>query len=99
MELIAAAVIGTVVLILAAAGVGEICRRVHRRSAFRLRKRVIVSTHAGYGVEGVLYERNGRILVLRDARVTSNGEDRPPVPVDGELLLDRDQVVWVQVVN
>ena len=93
MELIAAAVIVVAIVGTTFAGLR------HHQGVLRLRKRVIVSTHAGYGVEGVLYSRSGRTIVLRDSRVTTNGEDRPPVPVDGELLLDRDQIVWIQVVN
>lgn len=96
MDLIVTAVIVIAVAFVGVAlGVGS----RYRQNVLRLRKRVIVSTHAGYGVEGVLYARSGRTLILRDARVTTNGEDRPPVPVDGELLLDRDQVVWIQVVS
>ena len=39
-----------------------------------------------------------RLLVLRDAHVQADSETRPPSPVDGELVIDRAQILFIQVV-
>ena len=65
----------------------------------KVRKRVIVSLTEGYGVSGVLYKRTTRTLVLRDAHVQADSETRPPSPVDGELVIDRAQILFIQVVS
>jgi hypothetical protein len=61
----------------------------------RLRRRCIVNLREGDSIEGVLWTRRGRWLVLKDARLI-HGDDRP-VPADGEVLIDRDQVNFLQV--
>jgi hypothetical protein len=63
----------------------------------RLRRRCIVNLR-GEGadtIEGVLWTRRGRWLVLKDARLLHR--DEPPVPADGEVLIDRDQIHFLQV--
>jgi hypothetical protein len=63
----------------------------------RLRRRCIVNLR-GDGIdtiEGVLWTRRGRWLVLKDARLLHR--DDPPVPADGEILIDRDQINFLQV--
>lgn len=75
---------------------------VYDRHLLKPRKRVNVSTVAGYGASGILHRRGRRTIVLRDVKVQVDGdglEQRPPVPVDGELVIDRDQIVWIQVVG
>jgi hypothetical protein len=84
--------------LLVAAGIGGLSVYAHGLRVLRPCKRVLVSTNAGYGASGVLHKRSHRTIVLRDARVTSEMEDRPPVPIDGELVIDRDQILWIQVV-
>ncbi len=66
-------------------------------SARRLaaRKRVLVSLRSGRAVTGVLWTQRGRSLVLKSAELLEPGSEA--VPMDGDLLLDRDQVEWVQV--
>jgi hypothetical protein len=70
----------------------------HGFRTLKMRKRVIVSTTSDYGVSGVLHKRTSRVIVLRNAHVQSEA-DRPPVPMDGELVIDRDQILFVQVVS
>ena len=65
----------------------------------KVRKRVIVSTTSDYAVSGVLYKRTSRTIVLRDAHVQTDSDTRPPVPMDGELVIDRDQILFIQVVS
>lgn len=66
-------------------------------SARRLaaRKRVLVSLTSGRAVTGLLWARRGRSLVLKDAQMLEPGQEA--IPMDGELVLDRDQVEYVQV--
>lgn len=59
------------------------------------RKRVLVSLRSGSAVTGVLWARKGRSLVLKSAELLEPGTE--PVPLDGELVLDRDQVDYMQV--
>ena len=62
-----------------------------------LRKRVIVNTLTDKGIEGVLFKRNGNLLVLKDATLIESGVD--PVKVDGEVVIESHQVEFVQVLN
>lgn len=87
------------VLVLTALLCGGVLVRAYGLRVLKPRKRVLVSTVAGYGASGVLHRRTTRTIVLRDVRVTTDMEERPPVPVDGELVIDRDQVLWIQVVS
>lgn len=64
-----------------------------RRLAFR--RRVLVSLRSGSAVTGVLWARRGRTLVLKSAELLEPGS--AAVPMDGDVVLDRDQVEYVQV--
>lgn len=70
-------------------------RFVDRRT--RLRRRVIVTTSDGRSFAGVLWCRGRRFMVLRDVRLVE--QSGSPVPVDGEVLLERDRVSFVQVLG
>jgi hypothetical protein len=67
----------------------------------RLRRRCIVNLRPAFqgdepdALEGVLWTRRGRWLVLKDARLLREG--RAPLPADGEVLVDRSQVNFLQV--
>lgn len=61
---------------------------------FGIRRRVLVSLVDGKAFDGVLWARKGRLIVLRDARLIEPGAE--PVPVDGDLLVDRDRIDFVQ---
>jgi hypothetical protein len=64
----------------------------------RLRRRCIVNLRdAGSdSIEGVLWTRRGRWLVLKDARLI-HAADGSVMPADGEVLIDRAQVNFLQV--
>jgi hypothetical protein len=70
---------------------------VERLSTSRLavRDRVVVNLQTGQAVRGVLWARRGRYLVLRDAELYEPGNVRPNA-MDGEAIVDRDQVLLVQ---
>lgn len=58
------------------------------------KRRVIVVLKSGESIRGVLIARRPDTLILDDAEVLSDGV---PVPVDGAVRIDRDNVTWVQV--
>jgi hypothetical protein len=66
-----------------------------RNNRLALRKRVLVNLLDGKAMDGVLYARRGRLLVLRNVTVMEAGS--PPVNVDGEVVLDRNRVDFIQV--
>ncbi|MFE5853549.1 hypothetical protein ACFQ61_10095 [Streptomyces sp. NPDC056500] len=63
-----------------------------RRTA--VRKRVIVNL-ADKAFNGVLWAKRGPLLVLRDAQLLEAGRD--PQPVDGEIVIERTRVEFIQV--
>lgn len=60
-------------------------------------ERVIVSLVSGNAIEGVMCERVGDHYVLKGCRVYEAGAD--PVDADGEMVIDRWQVDYTQVVR
>lgn len=58
-------------------------------------KRVLVNLDDGKAVEGILYRRRGPLLILRQARFMEPGAE--PVDVDGEILIERPRVTFIQV--
>jgi hypothetical protein len=66
-----------------------------RSDRLGLRRRVVVNLVGGQAVEGVLWARKGRSLVLKDAKLYEVGAE--PVGMDGEIVFDRDRVDFVQV--
>jgi small nuclear ribonucleoprotein (snRNP)-like protein len=61
----------------------------------RMREKVIVTMKSGEAFMGVLTDADGRSFVLRDAKALTDSSARP-VPVDGELVLDRAQIDYMQ---
>lgn len=65
-----------------------------------LLRRVIVNLTAAAApdtaLSGVLWRSRGAYLVLRDVRLLKAQEK--PMPVDGEVILHRDQVAFIQAV-
>jgi hypothetical protein len=59
-------------------------------------KRVIVNTD-DHSFSGVLYKQIGPLLVLKDAVMLT--PSAPPTPLDGELIIERAKVAFVQVVS
>lgn len=59
------------------------------------RRRVLVNLRSGRALNGVMWARRGRTLVLAQVELIEPGS--PPVPMDGRVVLDRDQVEFVQV--
>jgi hypothetical protein len=64
-----------------------------RRTA--VRKRVVVNL-ADKAFNGVLWAKRGPLLVLRDAQLLEAGRD--PLQLDGEIVVERAKVEFIQVV-
>lgn len=64
-----------------------------RRTA--VRRRVVVNLD-GKAFSGILWAKRGPLLVLRDAQLMHPGA--AAVPVDGEVVIERRAVEFIQVV-
>jgi hypothetical protein len=67
------------------------------RTRLPTRHRAFVNLVDGTTVEGVLWRNRGAYLVLRESRL--HGPEGAPVPVDGEVVIDRSRVQFVQLVG
>ena len=68
-----------------------------RANRLAVRRRVLANLIDGQAMNGVLYARRGRYLVLRDVTLHTPGTE--PTQMDGEVLLDRDRVDFLQVLG
>jgi hypothetical protein len=90
-------VLAAVVAIGAAAAAGVVLPRRDRLMRGRVRTTVVASLKTGSAFRGVLFDVDGRSLVLRNAESLTWGDgDRGPIPVDGELVLARAEVEFLQ---
>lgn len=58
-------------------------------------KRVLVSLRSGPSISGILIRTRGPLLILASA--TLHEEGAPAVPLDGEAVIERGHVAFVQV--
>lgn len=61
----------------------------------RLRDQVVVTLKSGSAFRGVLFEADARSFVLRNVEMLGQG-DGVHIPVDGELMVARTDVEFVQ---
>lgn len=80
--------------VLCAVAVLLLAYRPGRRLA--LRQRVLVNLIDGKALHGVLWARRGGYLVLKDATLHVPGAEFP-APMQGEVLVERDRVDFVQI--
>lgn len=59
-----------------------------------VRRQVIVNLKSGRAFRGILWKQAGPLLLLRKVEMLETG--RPPMPVDGEVLVERDEVEFIQ---
>lgn len=62
-----------------------------------VRRQVIVVLDGERTISGVLYSQRGELLVLRNCTIyagSTNGH-----PADGEVVIERSRVSWIQVVT
>lgn len=60
-----------------------------------LRKKVVVNLHSGRAFLGILWAQRGALIVLRN--VTMHEPGAPTTTVDGEVVVERHQVEFIQV--
>jgi small nuclear ribonucleoprotein (snRNP)-like protein len=65
--------------------------------AGRRRRRVLVTLKTEAAFAGVLYAVDREALVLRDAQALAFGPKKENVPVEGELVVLRPEVAYLQV--
>ena len=84
-------------LILAAAVLAAAVVVAYRKSPLEAleRRRAIVTLKSGASFGGVLFEVDRESLRLRNADLLTGGEQ--PVPVDGEVLILRADVAYLQL--
>lgn len=68
-----------------------------RANRLAVRRRVLANLIDGNAMNGVLIARRGGYLVLKDVTLLSPGSE--PTPMDGEVLLDKDRVDFLQVLG
>lgn len=66
-----------------------------RRTAAR--RRVLVNLKTDKAIAGLLWAKRGQLLVLRNADLLEAG--RPPVKLDGEVVFERSNVDFLQIVT
>lgn len=59
-------------------------------------KAVVVNLKSGEAFQGVLWRKRGGLIVLRNARLLGEDESRA---VDGEVVIERDNVAFYQVIR
>lgn len=89
-------VLVAVVAVGGAAAAGVWVPRRDRLMRGRMRATVVASLKTGSAFRGVLFDVDGRSLVLRNAEALTGEGDRVPIPVDGELVLARAEVEFLQ---
>ena len=60
-------------------------------------RRVMVNLTSGSAIQGVLWDERGPLIVLRDARLHVDGGNQ--APLDGEVIIERSRIDFVQVVS
>lgn len=64
---------------------------------YPVRRKVVVNTKTERAFRGVLWRAGWRYLVLRNAEMLGPGGEH--TPVDGEVVIARANVDFVQVIN
>lgn len=58
-------------------------------------RRVVVNLWSGTAIAGVVTKTRSGYCVIRDATVIESGSK--PAPADGEIIVDRNQIDYIQV--
>lgn len=61
-----------------------------------LHRRIVLNLTDGTAIEGVLWDEQGSLLVIRGAELHENGGR---VEMDGEVIIDRGRVRFAQVIT
>lgn len=57
-------------------------------------RRVVVNLKSGRAIDGLLVRRSGGLLFLKNAVL--HEPDAEPVPLDGEAVVERSQIDFIQ---
>mgnify|MGYP001306426884 FL=1 len=60
-------------------------------------RRVVVNLKSGTAFSGVVWQRRGEWLVLREAKILSDRGAKADQQVDGEVLVARADIDFIQV--
>lgn len=60
-----------------------------------VRKKVVVNLHSDRAFVGILWAKRGPLLILRNAVMHEPGAE--PSVVDGQIVIERDQVEFIQI--
>ena len=60
-----------------------------------LRKRVVVNLHSSRAFVGILWAKRGPLIVLRNVTMHEVGADA--ATVDGEIVIERAQIEFIQI--
>lgn len=60
-------------------------------------ERVLANLTDGSAINGLLIAKRGPLLVLADATLLSAGME--PADLDGEVYIERDRILFLQVAN
>lgn len=60
-----------------------------------MNRRVLVNLVTGSAIDGILWGDKGPLIVLRDANLHNEGGS---APLDGEVIIERERIEFVQVV-
>ncbi len=61
-----------------------------------LNRKVMVNLTGGSAIDGVLWDERGPLIVLRDANLHS---ESGTASLDGDVIIERDRIAFVQVVS
>lgn len=64
-------------------------------SRWPVHRRALVNLEDGRAFDAVLFDQRGPLLILRNATLHEPGED--PVTLDGEVVIERIKVSFIQV--
>jgi hypothetical protein len=63
-------------------------------SRWPIHERVLASLIDGSAIDGILIDRRGPLLIMADCTLyTATSE---PAPLDGEIYIERDRVLYLQ---
>lgn len=68
-----------------------------RRSA--LHRKVVINLKTGRAVIGVLWAKRGPLLLVKDASIIEASAGARPVSADGEVLVERANVDFMQILS
>lgn len=95
--MLAAVIVMAAAVALLAFAVGWHVAEQYRGAVVAARRRVVVNLVDDHAVSGILWRRHKTLVVVRGAELIEPG--REPVPVDGEVVIERARIAFTQIVG